>query len=220
MRVVVDYGLNTPLAKPPIAQSPRGAAARPDSGTAAGADGTDGAQTVTRRESVVVVNFGPAREDAAARAESGLGGARASGPGTGVGETGGPGAGGAEGIPIPGTPYELTTSEDAKARDRAVRGHEQAHLLSLGPYAASGVTLSTRLGPDGERYAVGGSIRADLSEVPGDPRATLRKANAVRRAAFAPGSPSSADMRVAADAYRLAREAREELEAQRLDRSS
>jgi hypothetical protein len=172
---------------------------------------------------VVVVNFGRAREDAAERAGSGVGGARASGPGTGPGEpagAGAAGAAGAEGIPIPGTPYELTTSEDAKARDREVRGHEQAHLLALGPYAASGVTLSTRRGPDGERYAVGGSIRADLSEVPGDPRATLRKANAVRRAAFAPGSPSSADMRVAADAYRLAREAREELEAQRLDRSS
>ncbi len=201
-----------------MAQGPRSAATPSGTGDAAGADtpapGSDGSRTVARRESVVVVNFGPAREGAAERGEPGpdAGGARASGPGTG--------ATGDEGIPIPGTPYELTTSEDAKARDRAVRGHEQAHLLALGPYAASGVTLSTRLGPDGERYAVGGSIRADLSEVPGDPRATLRKANAVRRAAFAPGSPSSADMRVAADAYRLARDAREELEAQRLDRSS
>ncbi|MFO7780869.1 MAG: putative metalloprotease CJM1_0395 family protein, partial [Spirochaetia bacterium] len=165
MRVVVDYGLNIPFAKPPTAQAPRGAAARPDSGAAAGADGTDGSRTVTRRESVMVVNFGPAREDAAERAGIHPGGARASGPGGGAAgpATGAAGVAGNEGIPIPGTPYELTTSEDAKARDRAVRGHEQAHLLSLGPYAASGVTLSTRLGPDGERYAVGGSIRADLS---------------------------------------------------------
>jgi len=168
----------------------------------------------------VVVSFGPAREGAAELGEAGPGGGRATGVGAGVGPGGAAAGAGKEGIPIPGTPYELTTSEDAKARDRAVRGHEEAHLLALGPYAASGITLSTRLGPDGERYAVGGSIKADLSEVPGDPRATLRKANAVRRAAFAPGSPSSADMRVAADAYRLARDAREELEAQRLDRSS
>jgi hypothetical protein len=98
-----------------------------------------------------------------------------------------------------------------------VRQHEQAHLLALGPYAASGVSYSTARAPDGRSYAMGGSIAADLSEVPGDPRATLRKANAVRRAALAVGSPSSADMRVAAKAYRLARDAREQLEAERLD---
>ena len=207
-----------------MAQAARATATPPATGRAAGADtpapGPDGSRTVTRRESVVVVSFGPAREGAAESGAAGPGGGRAAGVGAGGGPGGAAAGAGNEGIPIPGTPYELTTSEDAKARDRAVRGHEEAHLLALGPYAASGVTLSTRLGPDGERYAVGGSIKADLSEVPGDPRATLRKANAVRRAAFAPGSPSSADMRVAADAYRLARDAREELEAQRLDRSS
>jgi hypothetical protein len=128
-------------------------------------------------------------------------------------------ANGERGIPIPGTDYRLTGSEEAAARDRAVRRHEQAHLQALGPYAASGIQYQTRTGPGGEEHAVGGRIKADLNEVPGNPRATLRKAHAVARAAYAPGSPSAADQRVAADAYRLAQQAREELQAQRLDTS-
>ncbi|OQY31611.1 MAG: hypothetical protein B6241_13615, partial [Spirochaetaceae bacterium 4572_59] len=67
---------------------------------------------------------------------------------------------------------------------------------------ASGIQLTTRRGPYGSNYAVGGSIKVDMAPVPGSPRATLDKAQAVLRAAFAPGNPSAADMRVAAEAYR------------------
>ena len=49
----------------------------------------------------------------------------------------------------------------------------------------------------------------DMAPVPGSPRATLDKAQAVLRAAFAPGNPSVADMRVAAEAYRMVRDAKE-----------
>ena len=119
-----------------------------------------------------------------------------------------------EGIPIPGTDFRLTVSGNAEARDREVRAHEQSHLAQLGGAAASGIIYETRLGPDGKQYAVGGRIKTDLSPVPGDPRATLDKARSVIRAALAPGSPSAADMRVAAEAYRLAREAGEELSEQ------
>jgi SprA family protein len=117
----------------------------------------------------------------------------------------------AEGIPIPGTDYLLKSSDEAATRDREVRAHEKAHLMSLGGAAASGIRLTTQRGPDGEAYAVGGGIKADLSPVPGNPRATLDKARAVLRAAAAPGNPSAADMRVAADAYRMARDAREKV---------
>jgi hypothetical protein len=51
----------------------------------------------------------------------------------------------------------------------------------------------------------------DMSPVPGNPRATLNKAQAVLRAADAPGDPSAADMRVAAEAYRMVRDARENI---------
>ncbi len=134
-----------------------------------------------------------------------------------------PGRGGDEPDPgsasgLPGARYE--TTDEARQLDRSVRAHERTHQAALGPYAASGVQLTTRAGADGERIAVGGRIKADLTPVPGDPRATMRKANAVRRAALAVGSPSAADMRVAAEAYRLARDAADDLEAQRLDTSA
>lgn len=120
-----------------------------------------------------------------------------------------------DGIPVPGTNYVVTADDRAAAVDRNVRGHERLHQLALGAYAGSGVQLTTRRGPDGRSYAVGGRIKADLSRVPGNPEATLRKANAVRRAALAPASPSAADMRVAAEAYRLAQSAKEDMQAQR-----
>lgn len=193
MRVVVDYGL-TPH---PISRTP--------APTVAGAGDT-------RREPVVVIDLGR---------ESGRGkpGDRAGSLHDAAVPAAGANRRAEDGIPVPGTPYALVASEEAAARDREVRSHERSHLLALGPYAASGISYSTVRGPDGQSYAVGGSIKADLTEVPGDPQATLRKANAVRRAALAPGDPSSADMQVAARAYRLARDAREEIEAQRLDTS-
>ncbi|MDA3957087.1 putative metalloprotease CJM1_0395 family protein [Oceanispirochaeta sp.] len=118
---------------------------------------------------------------------------------------------GAEGIPISGTDYLLKSSDEAAVRDREVRAHEKAHLMSLGGAAASGVQLTTHRGPDGAVYAVGGGIKVDMSPVPGNPRATLNKAQAVLRAADAPGDPSAADMRVAAEAYRMVRDARENI---------
>jgi hypothetical protein len=125
-----------------------------------------------------------------------------------------------DGLPVPGTDYILTASDAADETDRSVRGHERLHQLALGPYAGSGVQLDTARAPDGTRYAVAGRIRADLSPVPGNPEATIRKANAIRRAALAPASPSAADMRVAAEAYRLAQSAKSDLETQRVSASA
>src|SRR5690606_36735775 len=48
-------------------------------------------------------------------------------------------------------------------------------------------------------------------KVPGDPRATMEKAQQIRRAAMAPAEPSPQDRRVAAEAARLEAEARAEL---------
>lgn len=150
----------------------------------------------TRRIPVVVVRTGGSPEEAGRGGE----GDRAGEP---------------AGIDIAGTDYRLTLSEEAVARDREVRGHERDHLMTLGGYAASGVTYTMRTGPGGERVAVGGRIAVDMAEVPGDPRATLRKARTIYAAATAPGKPSGADMRVAADAYRLMQEAQDDLETER-----
>jgi len=108
-----------------------------------------------------------------------------------------------------------TTTDEARERDRHVRGHEQAHLSALGPYAASAVLFDTVKGAQGETIAVGGRIAVDLAEVPGDPAATLRKARTVLQAAGAPGDPSAADLRVAARAYRLMQKAQAELRVDR-----
>ena len=102
-------------------------------------------------------------------------------------------------------------SEEALARDAEVRQHERAHQTALGPYASGPVLYDGVRAEDGTFVALGGRIGVDLAPVPGDPSATLRKAQTVLNAALAPGDPSAADMRVAADAYRMAREAREEI---------
>lgn len=116
-----------------------------------------------------------------------------------------------DGIRIPGTDLVMGSSEAAFHRDAEVRGHEKAHLLALGANAASGINLVTRRGPDGESFAVGGSIKVDTSPVPGDPEATMRKARGIIHAATAPGDPSAADMSVASDAYRMAASAAKEI---------
>lgn len=98
----------------------------------------------------------------------------------------------------------LTEEERAQvrklaARDREVRAHEAAHKAVGGPYAGA-ASFTFQSGPDGRRYAVGGEVPIDVSAVPGDPDATIRKLRTVRRAALAPAEPSAQDRRVAASA--------------------
>lgn len=111
--------------------------------------------------------------------------------------------------------YEVVLSAEARRRDGEVRHHERSHARTLGPYATTPITYDTARGPDGEVVATGGKIGVDLDPVPGDPRSTLKKARVVLNAAHAPGSPSAADMRVAAEAYRLAQQAQDEISSNR-----
>jgi hypothetical protein len=104
--------------------------------------------------------------------------------------------------------------EDMKRRDREVRMHEQAHKAAGGAYTGS-MRLTYQMGPDGKRYAVGGSVPIDVSPVAGDPAATLRKMEVVARAANAPASPSGADRAVAAQARSVMQQARAQLAAER-----
>ncbi|RTE86454.1 MULTISPECIES: putative metalloprotease CJM1_0395 family protein [Gammaproteobacteria] len=109
--------------------------------------------------------------------------------------------------------------EELKQRDAEVRRHEEAHANVGGQYAGS-PTYEFEKGPDGTNYAVGGEVQIDVSEVPGDPAATLQKMQIVRRAALAPEEPSSADRQVAADASRKEAEARQDLAEQRREEAS
>ena len=100
--------------------------------------------------------------------------------------------------------------------DAEIRRHEQAHAAVGGPYAGAPAYTTVR-GPDGRLYAVGGEVQIDVSEIPGNPAATIRKLQVVRRAALAPTRPSAADRRVASIAQQGIAEARQELREQRLE---
>jgi hypothetical protein len=115
------------------------------------------------------------------------------------------------------TPDEKARVAELRAADAAVRTHEMAHIMAGGQYILRRANFSFVIGPDGKLYAVGGEVQIDTSEVPDDPEATIRKAQAVRRAALAPGNPSPADLRVAAAATRMEFEARMELARQRAE---
>lgn len=111
---------------------------------------------------------------------------------------------------------ELTEDEKAeveklRARDREVRAHEAAHKAAAGNHARGSAQFSFENGPDGRRYAVGGEVSIDTSKVSGDPEATIRKAQTIRRAANAPVQPSAQDRSVAAQASQMESEARAEL---------
>lgn len=106
---------------------------------------------------------------------------------------------------------ELKKLEFLKARDREVKAHEMAHLAAAGTLSVSGASFEYQIGPNGQRYAVGGEVSIDTSPIPNDPLATLRKAEQIRRAALAPAQPSSQDYAVAAKAMRMAAQARAEL---------
>jgi hypothetical protein len=98
-------------------------------------------------------------------------------------------------------------------RDTEVRAHEQAHKSAAGGHGGA-ISLSYQTGPDGRKYAVGGSVPVDISPIKGDASATIQKMQVIQRAALAPAEPSSADRRVAARASQFATKARMELQAE------
>jgi SprA-related family len=100
--------------------------------------------------------------------------------------------------------------EQLSARDREVRAHEQSHAAVGGQYASS-PTYTYQRGPDGVSYAIGGEVQIDTSPIPNDPEATLRKAEQIARAASAPAEPSGQDRAVAAQAAKMAQQARVEI---------
>jgi len=115
----------------------------------------------------------------------------------------------------PGASKELTEEERQQVQklretDRRVRAHEMAHLAAAGGYARGGAKFEYVRGPDGQMYAVAGEVQIDTSPVPGDPDATIRKMEAVRRAAHAPADPSGQDRAVAAAAAQAIAQAQQE----------
>ncbi len=105
---------------------------------------------------------------------------------------------------------------ELKLRDQEVRTHELAHASVGGP-ATGAPSYTFEVGPDGNKYAVGGEVSVDLSKVDGNPRATIAKMQKVHAAALAPANPSIQDTRVASAAARSILQAQSELAAINLD---
>jgi hypothetical protein len=115
--------------------------------------------------------------------------------------------------------FEKTESADAhreqaqlEQRDAEVRRHEQAHIAAGGQYVRGGAHFTYERGPDGRMYAVGGEVSIDVSPE-STPEETIQKAEAIRRAALAPGDPSAQDRAVAAKAAAMEAEARRQMSA-------
>lgn len=111
---------------------------------------------------------------------------------------------------------QLTSEEEQqvkelKQRDQEVRRHEQAHKAAAGQYASGGPQFEFETGPDGKQYAVGGEVKIDTSSVPNNPEATVRKMQQIRRAALAPGEPSSQDRAIASQAQVAEQQAQSEI---------
>ncbi len=114
---------------------------------------------------------------------------------------------------------ELTEEEQQQVRelaatDREVRAHEAAHQ-AVGGSLAGAASFRFAIGPDGERYAVGGEVPIALITVAEDPAATLRNAEQVRAAALAPAQPSNQDRNVAAQASQVIAQAQVQIALQR-----
>ncbi|MCP4634341.1 MAG: hypothetical protein GY855_15550 [candidate division Zixibacteria bacterium] len=107
-------------------------------------------------------------------------------------------------------PKEQTQVLELKAIDQKVRAHEMAHVSAGAGVVTSGATFSYTKGPDGKLYATGGEVQVDTSPIPGEPDATIEKAEQIQRAALAPMDPSSQDRAVAAKAAAMANQARAE----------
>ncbi len=107
--------------------------------------------------------------------------------------------------------YVLLEIARLRRIDQMVRAHERAHLVAGGNLVRSGPHYVYRRGPDGKLYAVGGDVVLDTSPIPGDPEATLQKAERIIRAALAPIDPSPQDIQVAMRAQMMAMQARLEL---------
>ena len=117
------------------------------------------------------------------------------------------------------TPAQQEEVAKLKQVDQAVKAHEQAHASVGGQYAGA-PSYTYVQGPDGQRYAVAGEVPISAGGVPGDPAATVRKAEQVIAAALAPADPSGQDRAVAASAQAVKAQAQAEFAKEQQDRAA
>lgn len=98
--------------------------------------------------------------------------------------------------------------EKLKKLDKEIKEHEEAHYRAGGAFAYA-PQYTYKRGPDGNNYAIQGTTRIRVEEG-NTPEETIRNAQMIKRAAFAPRSPSDEDRRVAFKAIQMENKARQE----------
>jgi hypothetical protein len=96
--------------------------------------------------------------------------------------------------------------DELKKRDQEVKQHERMHVAVGGSYVRGGPTYDYQEGADGMRYAIGGHVDIDTGKET-TPEETIKKAKTIKAAATAPGAPSPADLKIAAQATKMEAEA-------------
>lgn len=108
------------------------------------------------------------------------------------------------------TPEEMRRVDELKKIDGNVHRHEEAHLAVGRDLVIGGASFTYTTGPDNKRYAVAGEVSIDTSPAR-TPEETIPKAEHIRETALAPSDPSAQDRSVAAQAARMAADARIEV---------
>jgi len=107
------------------------------------------------------------------------------------------------------SPEQEAAVQELRRVQQEVITHEAAHQAAGGGLAGA-ASYSYTQGPDGKSYVTGGEVSIQMP-VSDNPEQTIRDMAQVQRAAMAPASPSSQDVRVAAKAASMAANARQEL---------
>lgn len=105
--------------------------------------------------------------------------------------------------PVDLTDAEKQSVDRLRQRDAQVRQEEQAHAGTAGAMAGP-IIYEYATGPDGRRYAVGGSVSVRLSNPSGDPAKFADAAAKLSAAANAAHNPSAADLSAARKGYQAA----------------
>ena len=105
-----------------------------------------------------------------------------------------------------GEQEEQKEVEKIRRIDREVKRRELAHRAVAGNYVRGVVSFEYVTGPDGKKYAVEGHITIDAGPILNNPEASIRKAQAIKRAKL--------DRSVSAEVAKMEREARMDLKTE------
>jgi hypothetical protein len=104
--------------------------------------------------------------------------------------------------------------EQLKSRDKEVRAHEAAHSTNPELIKIGSSQFDYTIGPDGKAYATGGKVTLSTGNSR-TPEEALSKAEALKKAAMAPGEPSSQDFQTLNAAVAMEFEARNQIYSDR-----